>query len=472
MRAPAPLVAIMAASFVLAFAWASLTPTFQAPDEQTHFAYVQFLAERFELPGDREAPIYSSEHIEAAFAVKSDQLAALVGVRPEWADDAYEQWVARTGDARDDGGGPTSASSYPPAAYAWQALGYRAAARGDFFDRLFAARLFSALWLPVTVLGTWLLAGELLGRRRILQLAAAGVPALAPMVAFVSGSVNPDGMLYALWTLALWLGVRCLRHGLSVRDGAAFVAVVGLACITKTAAYALLPAAALVVALGLWRRRGLPVRRLAGLAGAVALPLVLTLGAWIVLARSADRPAAAQVAQATAASSGTDWRALLSYVWQYYLPRVPGQNDLTAGPGYPAFQVWIKQGWAAFGWLEIRFPDNVYRALGILTAAIGAAAAVTVWRARRRIDLAVAAFLALVVVSLLGGLHWTDYHLPSGFMQARYVFPLAGLFGCALAAAVALLPERRRPVAVGAALGGLFVFHVVSFGLVAERFYA
>ena len=477
MRVPAALAALMAVALVLGVTWTAVTPPFQAPDEQSHFAYTQFLAERFELPGEPARQIYSSEHIRAASAVNADQVAGQPLTPPEWSDTGYRRWQGLTrADAPDDGGGNHSASTYPPASYGWQSIGYRLASGGDFFDKLSGARLFSVLWLPITVLATWLLAGELFGRRRLPQLAAASVPALAPMLAFVSGSVSPDGMLYALWTVALWLGVRCLRHGLRARGAAAFFAVVGLACVTKPVSYALLPGALLVLAVGLWRLRPSSFGAMARRAGAAAVALALTLGAWIVLARALDRPAAAQVAGATA-SAATDWRELLSYVWQYYLPRTPAQTD-AVGPdiGYRAFRVWIVQGWGAFGWLEIRFADNVYRVLAILTAGVGAAALASAWRARRRLDLAVVAFLALVAISLLAGLHWSDYRAlkagGGGFMQARYLFPLIGLMGCALAAAAHLVPARARAAAVGATVAGLLVFHLFSLGLVLQRFYA
>ena len=81
------------------------------------------------------------------------------------------------------------------------------------FDALLGARLMSALWLPLTVLGTWLLAGEVFGRRRgCCRPPRLPCPRSAPMVSFMTGAVSPDGMLYAVWTLALWLGVRAIRR--------------------------------------------------------------------------------------------------------------------------------------------------------------------------------------------------------------------------------------------------------------------
>jgi 4-amino-4-deoxy-L-arabinose transferase-like glycosyltransferase len=337
----------------------------------------------------------------------------------------------------------------------------------------------SALWVPVTVLGTWLLAGEVLGRRRLLQSAAAAVPALLPMFTFISASVSPDGMMYALWSLALWLGVRCVKRGVPVRDGAAFFAIVGLACTVKATSFALLVPAAFVAVVGILGRRPWRVTGLARLVAVIGLPLALTLGIWMLAAALEDRPAAAQVSAAAAPSvrGGTNLRELLSYLWQYYLPRTPLQQPFRIPPGgYPLLQVWITQAWGAFGWLEVKFPPWVYRVLGPLSVGVLAAGLVALVRARRAVDLRVAGVLALAFAALLGGLHWTDYHqLQAGapaFMQGRYLFPVIGIFGLALGGAISLVPATRRAAVTGAAIAGLFVFHLFAIGLVLERFYA
>jgi hypothetical protein len=479
-RAPSALVALLVVSMLLAIAWAATVPAFQAPDEQSHFNYTQTIGTRFELPGDPARPFFSTQVTQGIAAVNSDQVAAQPEVKPEWDPRVEEAWLATEEQgSRDDAGGPGPGSTYPPTAYAWMAIGYVAGSSGTLFDELLGARLLSALWLPVTVLGTWLLAGEVFRRRRLLQTVAAAVPALAPMVAFVSASVSPDGMLYAIWTLALWLGVRCLRRGVPLGSAAAFFALVGVACTIKPVSYALLPPALLVLVVGVLARRPLGAAALARLGAAAVVPLALTFGAWYVGASLGDRSATTNLGgtPAPAAASGSSFRELLSYLWQYYLPRTPLQTDYRIPPGgYPLLQVWITQGWAAFGWLEVKFTPWVYRILALLTAGAGIAAAVAVWRARRGIDLRVAGFLALAFLGLLAGLHWTDYHQLEagmrGFMQARYVFPAIGILGLALAAAVSLVRTSWRGAAAGATVAFLLVFHLLSLGLVLERFYA
>ena len=494
-RPPPALGALLAVSLLLAVTWAAVTPLFQAPDEQSHFAYVQALGANHALPGDPDAKPFSTQMRDAIAGVNSDQVASQLPVKPEWSDALEQRWKdTSAGAPSDDGGGRSPAYNYPPTAYLWQALGYLAASGGTFFDELFGARLMSALWVPVTVLATWLLAGELFNRRRVLQTAAAAVPALAPMFTFISASVSPDGMMYALWSLALWLGVRAVKRGVPLADGAAFFAVVGLACTVKATSYALLVPAAFVAVVGLAARRPWRIGGVLKLAVAVVAPIALTLGVWVIVARTTDHAAAAQLSAGQvggacvrrrygrrrdreSSSDATSMREFASYLWQYYLPRLPFQTDFqTPFRGYPLLQIWIKQGWASFGWLEVKFPDWVYRVLGVLTMAIFAGGLAALIRARRGLDLRVAVFLVLACAALLGGLHWTDYHQieagSRGFMQGRYVFPAISVIALALAGAVSLLPARRWAGATGAAIAALFVFHLVSLGLVLERFYA
>ena len=69
----------------------------------------------------------------------------------------------------------------------------------------------------------------------------------------------------------------------------------------------------------------------------------------------------------------------------------PGQTDYPIRPisgGYPLLQVWITQGWGAFGWLEVKLAAGVYRVLGVITVVIGAGAGAALWRAPPRDRLA------------------------------------------------------------------------------------
>jgi 4-amino-4-deoxy-L-arabinose transferase-like glycosyltransferase len=329
----------------------------------------------------------------------------------------------------------------------------------------------------LTVTGVWLLAGEAFGRDRLLQVAAAGTATLAPMIGFVSGSVNPDAMLYAAWSIALWLGVRLLRRGASPGRAAALLGAVGVACVVKATSYALVPAALLALGVALWRGGRLSLRRRAVTAGAAAVGILATLGVWIGVAHALHRAAAAQVGEVSNGAAATlNVREIASYLWQFYLPRLPFQKPFPLpSTTLPAYDIWFKQAWGSFGWLEVKFPPAVYVVLLIASVSVAAAAVVGLWRARRRLDPAVLAFLTLAGLVLLAGLHWTEYRYLAGrlgpFNSGRYLLPMIGVPGLLVAQAARMLRPARRPAAVAAFLGCMFVLDVASLLRVLERFY-
>jgi len=475
---PGPLLGLLLAVGVVTVSWALLLPPWQVPDENYHFAYVQSLAENFELPTGSGEP-QSSEQRLAADRSNADQTAQVLATKPEWSRSAYERWKlddrALAQDARGDGGGQNPAGGNPPLYYAYASLAYWVSWNGDVFDRLYAMRLWSGLLLLVTTAATWLLVGEVVPGDRRLQLAGAALVGFQPMATFLSASVNPDAMLFALWALVFWLGARALRRGLSPGLAAALFGATGLAVLVKATSYALVPAVLLVLAVAL--RRAYPARRrAAALAAIAALTLAIPIGGWLVAARALDRPVVNQAAATELGAEGVDLRQFGSYVWQYYLPKLPFQMAFPAASSIPAYDVWLKTGWAAFGWLEVRFPEWVYALLAAASALVAAAAAVAVFKKGRRAPLAVIAFCGLAAVGLIGGLHWVEYgqivQTGAPFNQGRYVLPLLPIAGLCLAAALTLLAPRWRGVGLAVVLGSLFTLQLFSLGLVAARFYA
>jgi hypothetical protein len=456
----------------------------QAPDENSHFGYGQLIAERFELPGKPGQPVFSTEQRLAEDRSNSDQTAAVVTTKPEWSEAAYNRWrrdqAKLAPDDRADGGGANPASTNPPLYYLYEAPAYLVASGGDVLDRLYLMRLWSVLLLLVTCAATWLLAGELFGPRRLLQLSAAALAGLQPMVTFVSASVNPDALLLALWSLGLWLGARVLRRGLEPTAVVSLCAVAGLAVLTKATGYALLPAVLVALGVAFVRARRAGSAGRAAVLVAALLAFAVPVGGWLVTAKALDRPAVNQVSTAPGKPSPTltnfNVREAGSYMWQFYLPKLSFQKEFGGMPDYPVYGVWIKTGWAAFGWLEVRFPNPVYLLLAFVTLAVLVAAAVAVLRRRRQVDWAIVAFFGVAALTLLAGLHWTEFRTLVGgtgpFNQGRYLLPLISLGGTALAAALTLVPRRRLAPVVGVVLGGLVVLQVFSLAIVAGRFYA
>jgi 4-amino-4-deoxy-L-arabinose transferase-like glycosyltransferase len=459
---------------VLGFTWALLSPPGQSPDEPAHVAYVQVLGERFDLPdpdvavADLREKAFSTEQKLARDRAHEQWQYAEPAVKSEWDPSAERRWKAE--DARlhrrdrRDGGGPNSAAGNPPLYYAYEALAYRAAA-GTYFDRLFTMRMWSVLLLGVGVVATWLLVGELIGGDRLAQLVAGAVVGLQPMATFISASVNPDSGLLALWALAFWLGVRLLTGRVRTREVVALVTVTIAALLTKASSLALLPAVAFVFAV-------VVRRRLAG-RWTAARVLGLVAGAAVVLA-AATIGASGRV-EGVFALHLNDLRGFASYLWQAYLPNLPWQNALPGLAAFAGYDVWIRSGWAAFGWLEVQFPGPVYALLAVISVGIVAAAVVAVRRGRFTLDRAVLGFFALAAFTLVAALHWADFRQlvtdQGSFLQGRYLLPLLPLGAVATAAALSNLRPGRRGTAAAIVLGGLFALQLLSLGLIAVRFY-
>jgi hypothetical protein len=133
-----------------------------------------------------------------------------------------------------------------------------------------------------------------------------------------------------------------------------------------------------------------------------------------------------------ASVGGTITRALddpnvfLSYTWQMFLPRLPFMNDLHVQK-WPAFDVYIKEGWAAFGSLVVRFPEWVYVVILLVSLAVAALCAIAVVRRRAQAwrlgwELAV---LIVAIAGVVGGVeaaYFTSAPRAAPAEQGRYIF--------------------------------------------------
>ena len=84
-------------------------------------------------------------------------------------------------------------------------------------------------------------------------------------------------------------------------------------------------------------------------------------------------------------------------------------------------------------------------------------------------------FFALTVLSLLVLLHVSEYRsLISGngpLLQGRYILPVSGLFGLAIALLVKRLPPGWRHGFAAAAVAAMFLVQVLALATIAKRYY-
>jgi 4-amino-4-deoxy-L-arabinose transferase-like glycosyltransferase len=450
-------------------------PPWQAPDEAAHFGYAQVLVERHARPDRSPGRLFSREQQLALDRTDADRIAGNPLAKPDWRPLAERAWQAadsRLGPgARSDGGhrGPegragSPARANPPLYYAYEGVPYLVASGGSIFDRLELMRLWSALLLVVAASATWLLIGELFGRRPLLQLTGAALVGLEPMASFISASVNADAMLIPTWALVFWLGARVLRRGLTLASGAALVGALALALLVKGTSYALVPAVAFALGAGTWLRRPQSISPRALVAGLALVAAAVGVPVAIAVLRRAPRVPGGSVGD------------FLGYLWQFYLPNLPHQHGFPQLLGLPVYERWIKGLWGSFGWLEVQFHNPVYLVLAAVTVVLLAAGLLALVRHRSAANLRVAAFAGLAALALLAGLHWTEYGMlrssGAAFNQGRYLLPLLPLLGACAASLLHLLGPRRAPVASGALLGGLAALQIASLAIVTVRFYA
>jgi 4-amino-4-deoxy-L-arabinose transferase-like glycosyltransferase len=476
---PLPLAALLGLVAIFGVTWALVVPPGQSPDSTSHFAYAQSLGENFALPGNPRLQSISTDEKQAIIADNVNVVTSSpYTVKPSWSAADYRSYlaeVAHTHPSRADGGGPSTAAPNPPLYYLFADLAYWADSGGNAFSRMYAIQIWGVALLLLSVTGGWLLAGEVLGRRRLPQLAGAAVVGLEPMATFLSTSITPDAMLMTLWTLGLWLGARVINRSARPLDAAALCAITAAAILTKATSYALLPAVLFALVVGWWRRpkeeRTAALRRLAPALVVLAVPVL----AWVEYSRTNGRSPVNVVAPSvTGAPVSVNVRQFLSYVWQFYLPRLPFQRPpIAEGGAY--YTIWLREGWATFGWLDVQIVSWVYSLIGWICAVFLVMGAALLTRIRGVRKLSLLAFFALALVGLVGLLHVTDYLtiISSGYalFQGRYLLPVIGLFGLIVAFVVSRLPPRLRAPACGAILAGLLVLQVLSLGTVAETYY-
>ena len=470
-RIPAPLVAIMLAAVIAAVAWICVLPPIQGPDEDSHFAYVQKIGAAHEIPW---RPFSAPAHWGAPYSTELAYALTYGDVTAAWANPharpgrtpadvaIWKSYNAKLPSGAATDGGFTPAMRYPPLYYLYAALPYEATSGLGIFDRVFAVRLANIPALLAVVVFTWLLVGELFGRRRWLQALATTAVALEPQLLNMTAVVNPDVFLAGIWAAALYVMVVLVKHGLTRGRIAWTVALAIASCLSQPRGVAIVIPAAAAISLAFWRHRPPASRRVrrALIAGAAAVSV-------IGLAVLAYYAMLGQV-------SVEHVRHLGSYLWQFYLPNLGFMNSSS----YGARDVFVDRLFGGFAMLEVKFSRGVYTALTVIGAVVLVSALVGVIRrradVRRRWDVVVVGLLAFAGYMLV--LHAVAFRslLVSldPVITGRYMLPLLPLYGVIVALAVAWLPRRWGLVAAGALVGGVVFLQIAALGLLFARFYA
>lgn len=472
-RVPAPLLALLAATVVCGLSWTLAIPALQGPDESSHIAYVQRIADAHQIPWGGHAEI-----LEASFgpSVSSEQRTAWVwagleplrgntAAVPLWtaADEAIYLRRARQGasSVRTDGAGSPSYRN-PPLAYLYSAIPYALASRGSYFDRVYLMRVANIPLLLAAVLFTWLLAGELFGRARGRQTVAAAAVAMHPVLTDTVSKVSPDAMLIAASAAALYCCARLVRVGLTPASLLCLIGACAFAGLSQGRGLAIALPAIAAVLVAVWPGPLARVSRRRRSAVAVAGAAVVVLVIVVVAARGS-----------VSAMAGFG-----SYLWQFYLPALPGMSP---PPGLPwgVHQVFLERFFATYGQFEVSLPSSLTSLLrGVLLAGLMLAGAALI---HHRAALRARAGLAIVLTTAIAGtllfLHAGAYRSllvnpADPVITGRYLLAVIPLYGIGVAGALTVLPRRLEGAGAGAVLAGVAILQVSALGHVVERFYA
>lgn len=440
-------------------AWAWITPPFHVPDEMSHFAYVQYLAETGDAPRHVSGDYMSAEEQDALQRLRFFDVIGYTDHKPIWTEAGQKRLdeVLDAGLDRVSDGSSSTAVNNPPLFYALQALPYLAASNGDLLDRFAAMRLLSVLLSALTVLCVFMFLREVFPATPWAWSAGALAAAFQPLFGFVSTGVNNDGALFLASAFLFLVLARCLRRGLTARRAVALGAAVGLGLVTKLTFLAFVPAVAVALGALVWQRRGEALRGTPRTAAVVLAVTALPVVAYLLLNELAwDRQLYGGltgdervVFDARPGSLGEE----LSYIFQLYLPRLPFQADLIAGEGFR--HVWLNGLIGNFGWLDYGFPARVYDVGAVLAALVLLLAVAGAVRLRERLrarwlELAVYALAAAGLAVLIGRAGYSAaIGSPHPFEQARYLLPLLPLYASVLVLAARAVGERwQRSAAV------------------------
>jgi Dolichyl-phosphate-mannose-protein mannosyltransferase len=484
-RVAALTVALIA--FLNAAIWSVMMPAFNAPDEAAHYAYVESLGEHHRLPYKDPTKPGGSYSAEALLAIQYTALH--VTQHPEiklpWTTLEQSQWASANSTARDRrpdlvGGGYTAARSYSPFYYVLDLPAYLAVKGSDVFTKLGLMRLVSALLAGLTALAAFLFVRELFPTRTWAAALGGLAVAFQPMFAQMGGAVNNDVLVFLMATLELYVLARIWRRGMSLARAAAAGTALGLGILAKPTMIAFVPVVGAVFLYVLVRDRWRP-RSIATWAGAALVPflvlLVLNYGVWGAAGGLGG------TSTSTTPEGGTPHLPeFLSYLWQWYLPRLPFMysefwSRTYEHVSYPLYDLFLKGFWADFGHLEIVYPGWVYGIVIAFSVLILALVGVAAVRARPRREVLAAGLLlgvlpvvmTALLVNVRAYLSLIESNEP--FAQGRYLLQTIGVLGAAIAAAAVGLGDRRGRVFGVVTVMSLAAFNMFSLGLVLMRFY-
>lgn len=480
------LVLIMLVKGVL---WSIAFPLWQGPDEDDHYAVIQFIAELGRLPDEGDETLPDEVALSRILAdvgrlpynPEQRQLFSQTAVGPNERAFAELPPEIRASFDMDFVGKLMHAT---PLYYMLASLPYQLFSDSDLLTRAQIQRLLSLLLsLPLVPLA-YLISRYLFPHDPHMRLTIPFLVVFHPMITHITAVVSVDGFYFVCYSLLIYLSLRVFREGFDWRYGLFIGAVFAVGVLTKPTLNGFAPLVALVVAYDWWRapQRRWPVFKAAVLMG---VTILLPVGWWMQRSLRLND----DLFYFNPVLKGHRILEHPFYDYAFFQHMIDYYQSIWGG----LFTTW----WAHFGWLDTALPPGVYTLLRWLTFL---AIAGLLWRvgqlwrsgqlaARWRAGLSQAGnqsgpslqvwlFLALtlllpaVMLQYYDLTFWWQYGNGRG-LQGRYwlgtVIPMLTFFAVGL---LVWLPPRWRPAAHNWLRLGMALLNLVSLlGYIMPRYY-
>lgn len=214
---------LILAAFLNGLSWIVLIPIWQYPDEQSHFAQVQGIAETGKVPDGGFDTSYEITLSEKILDTERDGLGNNSFTYHPYNTVSYSSTLWGLQEASLINLPPSArkemvkseSTHNPPLYYFLAAAAYKVVNQGSLFTRIYAGRFVSLLLFTLTVYVTYLIAKLFFEKNILLQITLVSLVSFLPMFVFASTGILPDPLTNLLFSAILLTSLKLLKEGLS-----------------------------------------------------------------------------------------------------------------------------------------------------------------------------------------------------------------------------------------------------------------
>lgn len=264
--------------------WSLAFPLWQGPDEDDHYAVIQFIGENGRLPNTADTILPDEITLSRALA-DVGRLDCNPEQRQGWSDGALSlqeaefdalPFSSRTGTEL---GTTAKLMHATPLYYLIAAIPYRLIGYNqNLLVRMQLQRLLEVLVSSPIVVVAYLIAQRLFPQDAGLRLTIPILVAFQPQLTQMTAVIFVDGLFFVLYSLLIYLCLRVLRDGLDGKTAVLIGLAFAAAFLIKPTINGFAPLVALVVLYDWWRRKGERWRVMG--AAAIMNAVILPPAAW------------------------------------------------------------------------------------------------------------------------------------------------------------------------------------------------